>query len=68
MVEVKADVTALITEVELRWQAKLAEQAEQFEGLGPTGAPPDFTGLRAELAQRQAAVEDKLHAQDTELQ
>ena len=56
MAEVKADVTALITESELRWQAKLAEQAEQFAGLGPAAAPPNFT-----------AVNDELRAQDAEL-
>ena len=31
--DAKVEMTGLITEAELRWKAKLAEQAEQFAGL-----------------------------------
>ena len=55
--DAKVEMTGLITEAELRWQAKLAEHAEQFAGLGPAPSPPDTS-----------AVDAKLRAQDAELQ
>ena len=60
MAEVTADVTALITEAELRWQTKLDEQRSE---AGTGGAHPDLATIRVELAQSQAAAEGTLRAQ-----
>ena len=54
---VKTEMTGLITEAELRWQAKLAEQAEQFAGLGPAAAPPDFTAVNGKLRTQVAELQ-----------
>ena len=72
MAEVKSEMSALINEAELRWQAKLAEQSKGDPyfgslGSGAAGAFPDFAALREELAQSQAAVEGTLRPQDAEL-
>ena len=64
MAEVKSEMSALINEAELRWQAKLEEHRGDH---GAAGAPPDLAGLREELAQSQAAVDGTLRAQDAEL-
>ena len=64
MSEVRSEMSALINEAELRWQAKLEEHRGD---QGAAGAPPDLAGLREELAQSQAAVDGKLRAQDAEL-
>ena len=63
--EVRSEMSALINEAELRWQAKLKEHRGD---QGATRAPLDSTALREELAQSQAATEQKLRAQDAELQ
>ena len=64
MAEVKSEMSALINEAKLRWQAKLDEQRSE---AGTGGAHPDVAALRAELAQSQAAAEGTLRAQDAEL-
>ena len=64
MSEVKSEISALINEAELRWQAKLEEQRGD---QGAAGAPFDTTALREELSQSQAATEQRLRAQDAEL-
>ena len=68
MSEVRTEFSALVNEAELRWQAKLDEQLEGPGAAGAAGAPFDPTALRAELAESQAATEQKLHAQNAELQ
>ena len=65
MSEVRSEMSALINEAEMRWQAKLEEQRGD---QGAAGAPFDSTALREGLAQSQAVTEQKLHAQDAELQ
>ena len=64
MAEVKSEMSALINEAELRWQAKLDEQRSE---AGTGGAHPNLAALRAEPAHSQAAVESTLRAQDAEL-
>ena len=67
MAEVKSEMSGLINEAELRWQARLDEQRLEPGESGAAGAHPDFVALREELAQSQAAVEGTLRAQDAEL-
>ena len=68
MSEVRTEMSALVNEAELRWQAKLDEQLGGPGAAGAARAPFDPAGLRDELAQSQAATEQKLHAQNAELQ
>ena len=70
MQEVRTEFSALVNEAELRWQAKLDEQlgGAGGGGAGPAGVPFDPAALRAELAESQAATEQKLQAQNAELQ
>ena len=65
MSEVKSEMTALVNEAELHWQAR---PAMQRENQGTAGTPLDFACLGEERAQSQAAVDGKLLAQDAELQ
>ena len=65
MAEVKSEMSALINEAEFRWQARLEEQRGE---QGAAGVFLDLTDLREELSQSQAATEQKLRAQDAELQ
>ena len=68
MSEVRTEMSALVNEAELRWQAKLDEQVGGPGAAAATGAPFDPAGLHDELAQSQAATEQKFHAQNAELQ
>jgi len=67
MSTVKSELIGLITEAELRWQSKLEAQLEA-QGPAPPGAASELGELRAELAQSQGRVDDKLRAQNAELQ
>ena len=68
MLEVRTEFSALVNEAELRWQAKLDEQLGGAGDAGPAGVPFDPAALRAELAKSQADTEQKLQAQNAELQ
>ena len=68
MTTVKSELTGLITEAELRWQSKLEAQLEAQGPVQPPGSPSELEALRTELAQSQAEVDDKLRAQNAELQ
>ena len=55
--DAKSEMTGLVTEAELRWQARLDEQAEVTAG---TSSPlPELEALRTELAQGQAEANEK---------
>ena len=58
------EMTGLITEAELRWQAKLAEQVE---GQVPTEAPAGLADLRDELVWNKASTDETFRAQDAEM-
>ena len=57
MSEVRTEMSALVNEAELRWQAKLDEQLGGPGAAGAAGAHFEPTALRAELAGSQAATE-----------
>ena len=72
MAEVKSEMSGLINDAELCWQATLAEQSKGdpyygSPGSGAAGAHSDFAALREAFAQGQATVEGTLRAQDAEL-
>ena len=57
--EPKIEFTGLITEAELRWQAKLAEQLEEQTAAG---APAGLVFLREEIARNKSSADDVFRA------
>ena len=68
MAEVKSEVIGFITEAEIRWQAQLATQLTQLEHRGMTDPSASLNDSRAQLAQSESEANEKLRAQDAELQ
>ena len=64
MAEVKPEMTGPIIEAELRWQAQLSTQFED-RGKVPLDGLED---LRTQLAESESQANQKLRAQDAELQ
>ena len=62
--DAKAELTGLITEAELRWQANLAEQLEEQTAAGASAGLAD---LRAEITQNKSSADDVFRAQDSEM-
>ena len=65
MADVKSEVIGLITEDKLRWQAQMESRLEDRGMTDPSASLSDF---RAKLTRSQIEVDDKLRAQDAELQ
>ena len=62
--EAKSEMTGIITEAQLRWQAMLAEQAE---GQVPGAVPSGLADLRDDLVQNKASADDTFREQNAEM-
>ena len=68
MTTVKSEMTGLITEAELRWQTRLAEQTEASERDRGQAPPDGLEAVRAPLAESETQTSELLRAQNAELQ